>query len=176
VRDDDFFSLPNVISLARFVLAAAVLAVRGTTEQVAIIGIASATDFLDGWLARRRQTTTRLGALLDPVADRCFVVACVVSLLLQGALTTGQYLILLSRDIATAIGFIVARIIPWLRRVTFQARYLGKAVTVLQLATLVAALVVPAAVPWLIALVAVTSAAAIADYTMALWRGRARAT
>jgi CDP-diacylglycerol--glycerol-3-phosphate 3-phosphatidyltransferase len=176
VKRADLLSLPNVISLARFVLAGAILAVRGTAEQVAIIGVASATDFLDGWLARRQKVASRFGAMLDPIADRCFVFACVLALLLQGTLTTGQYLVLLSRDIATAIGFLVARIVPWLRQVPFQARYLGKVVTALQLATLLAALLAPGALPWLIALVAVTSAAAIADYTLALWRGRARAT
>jgi len=167
------FSLPNVISLTRVLCAAAVLVVRGTAERVALIGIASASDFLDGWLARRRRATTRTGALIDPIADRFFVVACVVALLLEGALTTGQYLILLSRDIATALGFVVARAVPWLREVRFQARYLGKAVTVLQLATLLAALLLPGAVPWLIVVVAVTSAASITDYTLALWRARA---
>jgi cardiolipin synthase (CMP-forming) len=169
----DLFSLPNVISLTRVGCAAAILVVRGTPERVALIAIASGSDFLDGWLARRRKSTSRLGALLDPIADRCFVVACVIALLLEGALTTGQYLVLLSRDIATAIGFLVARAVPWLRQVRFEARYLGKAVTVLQLATLLAALVRPDLVESLLVVVAITSVASIADYTLALWRARA---
>jgi phosphatidylglycerophosphate synthase len=162
-----------VISLTRVVCAAAILVVRGTAERVTLIAIASGSDFLDGWLARRRKSTTRLGALIDPIADRCFVLACVVALLLEGALTTGQYLVLLARDIATAIGFFVARAVPWLRQARFEARYLGKAVTVLQLATLLAALVRPDLVDPLIVVVAITSAASIADYTLALWRARA---
>jgi CDP-diacylglycerol--glycerol-3-phosphate 3-phosphatidyltransferase len=172
MRRADVFSLPNVVSLSRVVCAAAVLAARGTGERVALIGIASATDFLDGWLARRRHVTSRFGALLDPIADRCFVVACVAALVIEEALTPAQTLILLSRDLATAIGFLVARSISWLRTVPFQARYLGKAVTVLQLATLLAALLLPDAVDWLILAVAATSAASIADYTLALWRAR----
>jgi len=169
----DLLSLPNVISLVRVVCAAGVLVLRGTGERVALIAIASGSDFLDGWLARRRKATTRLGALIDPIADRFFVVACVIALLLEGALTTGQYLVLLSRDIATAIGFLVARAVPWLRQVRFEARYLGKAVTVLQLATLLAALVRPGLVEPLVVVVAIASAASIADYTLALWRARA---
>lgn len=173
MRGRDLLSLPNVLSLTRVVCAAAVFGVRGTAERAALIGFASATDFLDGWIARRRRSTSRLGALLDPIADRLFVVACVIAFLLEGALTTGQYLVLLARDIATAVGYLVARSVPWLREVPFQARYLGKAVTVLQLATLLAVVLRPSLVPALLLAVAALSAAAIADYTLALWRARA---
>ena len=81
---------------------------------------------------------------------------------------------MIMRDLATAVGFLVSRMIPWLRTVTFQARLSGKVVTVLQLITLAALLVAPAVAPWLIALVGVTSVLSIADYTLALWRARAR--
>ena len=173
MRGRDLLSLPNVVSLTRVVCAAVVLGTHGARERAALIGIASASDFLDGWLARRRRATSRLGALLDPIADRCFVIACVISFLLDGALTTGQYLVLLMRDIATAIGFLVARSIPWLREVPFQARQLGKVVTVLQLGTLLAVVLRPTLVPTFLLAVAVVSVASIADYTLALWRARA---
>jgi cardiolipin synthase len=78
------------------------------------------------------------------------------------------------RDLATAVGFLVSRVIPWLRSVAFQARPSGKVVTVLQLITLATLLVAPAIAPWLLALVGVTSVLSIADYTLALWRARAR--
>jgi hypothetical protein len=78
----------------------------------------------------------------------------------------------LSRDIATVIGFIVARSVPWLRAVAFRARLLGKLVTVLQLLTLTAVILAPAAVPALVLIVGAASAASIADYTLTLWRER----
>jgi cardiolipin synthase (CMP-forming) len=81
---------------------------------------------------------------------------------------------MIMRDLATAVGFLVSRVIPWLRAVTFQARLSGKVVTVLQMITLAALLVVPVIAPWLIALVGVASVLSIADYTLALWRARAR--
>lgn len=173
MRGRDLLSLPNVVSLTRIVCAAAVFGVRGPTERAALIGVASASDFLDGWLARRRHTTSSLGELLDPIADRCFVVACVIAFLLEGALNTGQFLVLLARDIATAVGFLVARSVPWLRAVPFKARALGKAVTALQLATLLSVVVRPSLVPALLSAVAAFSVASIADYTLALWRARA---
>src|SRR5829696_6797511 len=137
------FTLPNVISFARIPLAAAFWMATGTAERVAIISAASASDLLDGWLARRRNAATRWGALIDPVADRTFVFSAVCALLFGGQLTVAQYFVFLSRDIATAVGFLVARMISWLRTVTFQARPLGKVVTVLQLAALLAAVVLP---------------------------------
>ena len=138
-----------------------------------IIGAAAATDFLDGWLARRVHATSRWGALLDPIADRVFVLTVVGTLLVGGLLSTPAYFILLMRDMATAVGFLVARVIPWLRPVEFKARIAGKLVTVVQLSTLAAVLALPRAVPFLLGVVGVLSALAIADYTLALWRARA---
>jgi hypothetical protein len=94
-------------------------------------------------------------------------------LLVDGILGLGESFILLSRDIATAAGFVVARIIPWLRSVPFKARFVGKAVTVLQYATMIAVLLLPSLRVVLLVAVAVASSVAIADYTLALWRARA---
>ena len=168
------FSLPNVVSMSRVVLAAGFVGARGAEERLALIGVASVTDFLDGWLARRRNAATRWGALIDPIADRIFVLTAVSAFLLSGELTTWQYFVLLSRDIMTAVGFLVARLVPWLRPVEFKARYLGKVVTTLQLATFIAILAYPDLVTFLVLLVGIASAAAIVDYTYALWRARAR--
>ena len=168
------FSLPNVVSMSRLVLAAGFFGARGPEERLALIGAASLTDFLDGWLARRRNSATRWGALIDPIADRVFVLAAVIAFWVSEELTALQCLVLLSRDVLTAIGFGVARVIPWLRPVEFKARGLGKVVTVLQLATFAVVLAAPRlAVPF-VAAVGVASAAAILDYTLALWRARAR--
>jgi cardiolipin synthase len=167
-------TLPNLLSCSRLVLAAGFVATGATEARVGLIGAAAATDFLDGWLARRVRATSRWGALLDPIADRVFVLTVVATFLLTGKLSTGAYFILLMRDLATAVGFLVARVIPWLRPAKFQARLLGKVVTVLQLFTLAAVLVLPEAVPLLLGGVAVASALSIADYTLALWRARQR--
>jgi cardiolipin synthase (CMP-forming) len=167
-------TLPNLLSCSRLVLAAGFVAAGATEARVGLIGVAAATDFLDGWLARRVRATSRWGALLDPVADRVFVLPVVATFLFTGQLGTGAYFVLLMRDLATALGFLVARVIPWLRTVPFQARILGKVVTVLQLLTLAAVLVLPDAVPLLLGGVAAASVLSIVDYTLALWRARPR--
>ena len=171
-----WWTLPNVVSLSRVVLAAGFLAVPGTVERAALVGVASFTDFLDGWLARRRNAVSRWGALIDPIADRIFVLAAVTALAVGGELTSAQWALLLLRDVMTVIGFITARIIPWLRPVTFRARPLGKAVTVGQLLVLFAALLgAPALVVLLVWIVGALSVAATVDYTLLLWRERDRA-
>jgi CDP-diacylglycerol--glycerol-3-phosphate 3-phosphatidyltransferase len=165
--------LPNLISCSRLVLAAGFVATSETEARVGLIGAAALTDFLDGWLARRANATSRWGALLDPIADRVFVLTVTATFLFTGALSASGCLIVLMRDVATAVGFLVARVIPWLRAVKFQARLGGKVVTVLQLVTLAAVLVYRDVVPVLLAAVAVASVVSIADYTLALWRARA---
>lgn len=173
-RSTRLWNVPNVISLSRMALAVAFVLINDTRTRVVLVVAAALTDFLDGLVARLADQRSVIGALLDPIADRLFVLAAISAYLLNGLLGTGQYFIFISRDIATAIGFLVARIIPWLRPVRFRARLLGKAVTVLQLATLITVLLEPTATYGLIIAIAVLSAMSIFDYTLALWRARVR--
>lgn len=171
---DSLATLPNLLSLSRLVMAGAFVFRTGSNERLLLIAAAGATDFLDGYVARARQTATKWGALIDPIADRFFVFAAVCALLFDGVLTSGQYAILISRDFMTAVGFLTARAIPWLRAVPFKSRPSGKVVTVLQLATLALALLAPAAMTAMLSLVAVFSLYSVGDYTLALWRARTR--
>ena len=166
------FNLPNTISLSRVVLALAFVLVSEHWDRIALIAVAGFTDFMDGWFARHDKTTSTAGALLDPLADRIFVFVAISTYLVGGELTTGQYFVFLTRDIATAVGFLVAKIIPTLRPAVFRARTLGKIVTVLQLITLATIVIMPELTGPLIAAIGVVSAASIVDYTIALWRGR----
>jgi phosphatidylglycerophosphate synthase len=169
-------TLPNTISLSRVVLALAFVLFSDSWARITLIAVAGFTDFMDGWLARHEKTESTAGALLDPLADRIFVLVAISTYLVEGQLTTGQYFLFLTRDIATAVGFLVAKIIPTLRPAVFRARLLGKIVTVVQLVALVAILILPELTDILIVTIAVISAASVVDYTIALWRGRARST
>jgi cardiolipin synthase len=167
-------TIPNLLSASRFPLAAAFLATEATPARVALIGAASLTDVLDGWLARRQQTT-RLGAILDPIADKTFVLVAISAFLIAGELSTLDYFVILLRDFATAIGFLVAFIRKDLDPRNFKARMSGKVVTVLQLATVLALVLHSALLRPLVWLVGATSVWAIVDYTLLLQRERARA-
>ena len=168
------FTLPNTLSLSRVVLALAFVIVSEPWDRIALITVAGFTDLIDGWLARRGKSESTTGALLDPIADRIFVLVAISTYLIEGQLTTGQYFIFLTRDLATAMGFLVAKIVPALRPAVFRARVLGKIVTVVQLITLVAIILVPELTRVLVMTIGVISVASIVDYTIALWRGRAR--
>jgi phosphatidylglycerophosphate synthase len=171
-----WFNLPNTISLSRVVLALAFVLVAEPWDRIALIAVAGFTDFMDGWFARHERSESTAGALLDPLADRIFVLVAISTYLVEGQLTTAQYFIFLTRDLATAAGFVVAKIIPTLRPAVFRARMLGKIVTVLQLIALVTILILPELTDFMIMSIGVVSLASIVDYTIALWRGRARST
>ena len=175
MKRDALFTLPNSISLSRLILALAFVLVDGKWQRTILILAAGATDVLDGWLARLSNTSSVAGALIDPFADRVFVLTAVSTYLVNGILTTGQYFIFLARDIATAIGFVVARFIPGLGPSAFKARTLGKTVTVFQMITLVSVLHFPRITMPLIVIIGVLSAISIVDYTNALSRERIRA-
>lgn len=165
-------TLPNLISSSRFVLAAGFLMAEGSGMRLGLLGVASLTDFLDGWLARRAQLTSRLGALLDPVADRVFALAVVVSYLASGDLQPWHAVALLFRDVMSLIGWFVARSSPALRAIPFRARWPGKVLTGLQLLVFVAVLVWPSTVTPLVLMAAVLGVGATVDYTLMLWRER----
>jgi cardiolipin synthase len=175
MKRDALFTLPNSISLSRLILAVVFVLMDGRWERTILILAAGATDFLDGWAARMGNSSSAAGALIDPIADRIFVLTAVSVYLISGLLSTAQYFIFLSRDIATAIGFIVARFIPGLGASAFKARLLGKTVTALQLVTLVSVLHFDRATVPLILVIGGLSAVSIVDYTLALSRARARA-
>ena len=167
-------SIPNIISLSRVALAAAFVMDHEPNARIVIVLAAAVTDMLDGWLARRAGLTSRFGALIDPFADRVFALVAVATFVYEGSLTTVQYFIMIFRDLMTAIGFIVAKSVTWLRPVEFRARWSGKAVTALQMVTFVAVLKFPDSVAPLIWGVGLLSVYSVVDYTLALWRARAR--
>ncbi|HUR81460.1 MAG TPA: CDP-diacylglycerol--glycerol-3-phosphate 3-phosphatidyltransferase [Thermoanaerobaculia bacterium] len=83
---NEIWNLPNALTLFRIFLVpflVVVLLTKFTGREFVGLGIflvAAITDFFDGWVARRRNQTTRLGALLDPIADKLLMSAAFISL------------------------------------------------------------------------------------------------
>lgn len=165
-------SIPNIVSLSRVILAVAFVMDRSVNARIGIVLGAGVTDMLDGWLARRAGVVSRFGALIDPFADRVFVLVAVSTFMYEGTLSTLEYFVMISRDLMTAVGFLVARSVTWLRPVEFRARPSGKLVTTLQLLTFVALLRMPNGVNPIIWAVGIASLYSIVDYTWVLWRER----
>ena len=168
-------TLPNLVSASRVGLGIAFLLVESVTARLSLIAVASLTDMLDGWLARRTRAASRLGALVDPLADRFFALCVVVAYVAGGQLSAWQAVALMFRDVMSIIGWFVARNVSWLRPIAFKARILGKIVTVLQLATFLVVLLAPSWVDGMVLLVFALGFAASVDYTLMLWRNRTTA-
>ncbi len=149
------FNLPNALTLLRIFLVpvlVAVLLTRKTREGLlvgtAIFGLAVLTDYLDGWLARRRNQVTRLGMLLDPIADKLLTTAAFLSLVELDAAPAWLVFIIIAREIAVT----GLRQLGDARGLSIPASWLGKgkmgsqvvAIFLLLLARLVPALTWPA--------------------------------
>lgn len=169
-------ALLNALSLSRLPLAAVFVTTEDPPARVGLVMGAALTDFLDGYIARHKHLESYWGALIDPLADRGFVMAALATFVVEGKLTPTDFGILVVRDVATGLGFVVARLVPQLRPVMFKARMLGKVVTTLQLGALLSVLVAPKLVRPLVTAVGVTALAAVVDYSLAVWRKRARPT
>jgi len=128
----------DLLTALRLPLAAAFPFVPGPGWQLALVGAAAASDFFDGMVARRLGGT-RAGAVLDPVADKVFMVVAFLTVARSGLLHPAEVAAVLGRDIVAALGYVGTWL--WRRPMALPARAGGKAVTVLQLVTLAAFIV-----------------------------------
>ena len=174
MTDSGRLTTADLVSLSRVLLAGAFLMTAGTVARLVLIAVAGFTDYLDGHLARRGGASG-YGAVIDPAADRVFVVAIVATLVVENVLSIAQCLVLMARDIVTTVGVVVVRVAPRWRPARLEARRSGKVVTALQFVTLIAIIIEPSSLVWLMPVVARASAIAIADYSLAVWRGRVAA-
>lgn len=129
------FSGADAISLVRIPLAVAFPLMNGVTERLVLIGAAALTDFSDGWVARR-WGGSRLGAVLDPIADKLFMASAFAVVLVSGKLAPLEVLAVVIRDLVASVAFFIT--VARRRSTAVPARAGGKAVTLLQLCTLVA--------------------------------------
>lgn len=102
--------IPNALTLARIGLALplawAILDARPALA-LALAAAGGLSDALDGWLAKRNRWESRLGGVLDPVADKLLMLAAVVPLGVVGALPAWLVLLVLARD-AVIVGGAIA--------------------------------------------------------------------
>ena len=99
-----------------------IMGVRKELVGAAIFGLASLTDWLDGYLARRRKQVTTIGQLMDPIADKLLVTAALVSLVQMNLASAWMVAVILGREFLIT-GF---RGVAYARGVTIAASPLGK--------------------------------------------------
>jgi phosphatidylglycerophosphate synthase len=108
-----------------------------------VLVLASFSDVLDGWYARRHKQVTPTGAVVDPVTDKLFVLSVVVTLWFHHRLSLLGVLLLSTREVGElplVFWFIVSHRARRVRATKASANAPGKAVTTLQFLTIVAAL------------------------------------
>ena len=131
------FSVADVFTVLRVPLAALFPFVRAPLGQLAIVAAAAISDVTDGVLARRFGGS-RAGAVLDPIADKIFMAVAFITVARRGMLAWYEVIGVLLRDILAVLGFAATAVLR--RPVALPARAGGKAVTIAQLLTLVAAI------------------------------------
>ena len=101
----DWATLPNLVTLLRFVLLLPVcrLLLDGPdTLAVVLLLVWASTDWVDGLLARTLDQTSRVGEIIDPIADRLGLAAIVLTLALAGLLPWAALVLILLMDVAMA--------------------------------------------------------------------------
>ncbi len=123
-------TVPNLLSLTRILLIPVFVAliVGEGTELAGMVLFAcvAATDWVDGYVARRTNQVSEFGTLLDPVADRLAIAAGVIAMIATGALPLWAGLAVLLRDAAVLL---VAGAMLAGRGVRVEVRFLGKSAT-----------------------------------------------
>jgi cardiolipin synthase len=123
-------TIPNLVSALRLALVPLFLwLLFGPDRPLAaglLLGGIGATDWVDGFLARRLHQVSELGKVLDPVADRLAIGAAVVGGWVSGVLPWPVALALVVREGLIAVGAAVA---AWRWRARIEVRYLGKVAT-----------------------------------------------
>jgi phosphatidylglycerophosphate synthase len=166
-RARDLLLPPSLISLVRVPLAATFVLVHDRPWLAfGVLVAAAASDVLDGFWARRRGQATPMGAVVDPITDKVFVLTVVVTLVAAGDLSPMSVILLSTREIGEL------PLVVWLslsaerrrRRADHpRANASGKAATALQFAAVTAALF---HWPYTNVLVGVTAAAGAVAATM----------
>jgi CDP-diacylglycerol--glycerol-3-phosphate 3-phosphatidyltransferase len=140
---EEILNAPNVVTLVRiamipfFVVLLMAESSRNSFWASVLFGVASLTDFLDGYLARRLQLITTFGKFLDPLADKLITMSAYVVLVHLARLPAWVVIVILAREL-TISGL---RTIAMSEGIVIDASQGGKWKTAIQLAGIVALIV-----------------------------------
>ena len=129
-RDTRVWTIPNALSAARLagvpLFLWLVLGPEADGWALVVLAVSGATDYADGWLARKLDQQTVVGQILDPVADRLYILAVVIGLALREVIPWWLAISLPLRDA------LMWGLVPLLRTRGYSAlpvHFLGKAAT-----------------------------------------------
>ncbi len=123
-------TVPNLISFARIALIPGfvILIVNEGTELAGILlfALVAATDWVDGYVARRTGQVSEFGKLLDPTADRLAIAAMLVALVIRGAFPVWAALLIVVRDLLILLA---GAVLLLSRGGRIEVRFVGKVAT-----------------------------------------------
>lgn len=134
---NNIFNLPNLLSFSRLPLAILIIVYSSSSIKYLYFGLAIFSDFLDGYIARKFNQTSKWGGLLDSLFDKIFAVLLFFFFFLKLNLPSYYILFFLLRDIFTIFAVVVAFASKLDKNMEIKARLFGKIVTILQFTTLV---------------------------------------
>ncbi len=127
---DRVWTLPNALSVLRLLgvplFLWLLLGPQADGWAVVVLMVAGATDWLDGKLARALGQSSKLGALLDPAADRLYIVATLVAFVLREVVPLWVVAVLVGRELVLGLALLLLRAHGY---PPLQVHYLGKAAT-----------------------------------------------
>ena len=144
-RASDAINGPSLISWARVPLAALFpFVVDDAVLATIVLFAAGASDVVDGWLARSTGRATPMGAVIDPITDKIFVLTVVATLVMTHRLPIWSVLLLSTREVGEAplvLWYATSRRLRRGRVREPMANWTGKAATAFQFATVALAIV-----------------------------------
>lgn len=130
----EVLTLANLLTLLRMLLIVPLIYLLWTGGSpwgaALLFGVAAITDVLDGYVARRRNETTMLGQLLDPIVDKALVIAIFIVYVLQGVIPITWLILLAGKEMMLLLG---GALLLQSGRTVVPARFLGKAATAILL-------------------------------------------
>jgi CDP-diacylglycerol--glycerol-3-phosphate 3-phosphatidyltransferase len=131
-------NLPNVLTLLRILLVPVLVVAlldetaNGDLLAAVVFALASATDAMDGYLARTRNDITTFGKLMDPIADKLLIISALVALVSLHRIAAWVAMVIIARELTVT----VTRMQATQQGVIIAANWWGKAKTIVQVAAI----------------------------------------
>jgi CDP-diacylglycerol--glycerol-3-phosphate 3-phosphatidyltransferase len=165
IMKNKIITIPNTITILKLPIAVLIMLSQTLWIRYVLLIISILSDFFDGYVARKLNQTSELGAILDPLTDRIFVIAIFLFFFLELNLPIYLAFLFFTRDIITGLFASVFIISGLNKKIEIKASNKGKLVTFLQFITLLFVIAKNADLTRIgIYLILLASIIAIADY------------
>lgn len=131
VQTDRVITVPNILSFARLlgvpIFLWLILVPQADGWAIVVLALAGISDYLDGKIARKWNQISRVGQILDPLADRLYILATLIGLLLRGIIPWWLVAVLVGRDLI--MGIVLAIVKKRTGLTGLPVHFIGKAAT-----------------------------------------------